>query len=281
MAPGQILIEFVIPIVSVAATVLGIFVVKKRRDKKKAEACKTIDMADNHQLRIESLENMINTLTHSVLVCATEEKVEGQIREANDRLRLDISQWDENKPSKGEMERHVDEAMIGLRGEFCKSIANTVKKPHPDEESDSTIAVELDEARASWRKDIDNKIEDAVAEVSSRCAVEWRKDIDKKIQETVQKIAADDDGLPDDYFEMSGVFIRKEINKKIQEYDLALTKWVKKQIEDHQPTVKATDPFLSSDGIHIPQHGVQTAPDDVNDQSEDPISIERDDDIEP
>jgi len=261
MAPGQILIELVIPFASVAATILGAFVIKKRRDKKKAEACRTFDMAHDHLQRIESLENKINTLTHSVLVCVSDKKMKSEIQDAVTDLRVEIECVNGRNldlPAKGEMERYVDEACkrmlehIGkctdldtvqilieqAKNDVQNRIEEAVKKIAADEESDSTLEVELDEARAAWRKDIDKKIEDAVAEISSRCAIEWRKDM----------------------------------NRKIQEYDLALTKWVKQQIENHQPMMKVPDTF-SSDTIHIPQHGVvessdatELADDDLDDE---------------
>lgn len=205
MAPGQILIEFVIPIVSVAATIVGALIVKKRRDRRKAKACETIDVdanLDEHQHRIKVLENAVNTLTHSVLVCATEEKVEGQIREANDRLRLDISQWDENKASKSEMERHVDEG--------CSSVLRSLR------------AEMLDTAKS----DVEVEVE----------------------------------------VEVDMTDVRKEINKKLTEYDLAITKWIGKKLEDYQTTLQAS--FAAA------QHDVQDEAmcekcDDVEDEDED------------
>ena len=188
MAPGQILIELVLPVASVAATILGAFIVKKRRDKKKAEACK-IDAADGHRLRIETLENAVNTLTHSVLVCSTEEKVEGQIREANDRLRLDIAAWDENKSSKGEMERHVDEACRILRVEFQTLVANATNSVQDD----------LENKMINTAKKIG---EDAERDVEVDM-VDVRKEINKKLQE----------------YDLA---ITKWIGKKMEDYQLTL-----------------------------------------------------------
>lgn len=205
MAPGQILIEFVIPIASVAATIVCALIVKKRRDRRKAKTCKTLNEADNHRLRIESLENAINNLTHSVLVCATEEKVEGQIREAHNRLRLDIAGWDENKVSKLEMERHVDDGCASVLRSLRAEMLDTAK-------SDVEVEVEV---------------------------------------------------------EVDMTDVRKEINKKLTEYDLAITKWIGKKLEDYQPTLQ---------GAFAAQHDVKE--DGGEDMCENEDMCEKCDDVE-
>ena len=208
MAPGQMLIEIVIPIVSVAVTIVGALIVKKRRDRRKAEACKTIDATanfDHHRNRIETLETMINNLTHSDLVCATEEKVEGQIREANDRLRLDISQWDENKASKSEMERYVDDGHTSILGTLRAEMLDTAKKIGEDAESD----VEYD-----------------------------MRDV------------------------------RKEINKKLQEYDLAITKWIGKKLEAYELTMRGAFAAKQHDVKEEDGEAMCDAYDDVDEEDD-------------
>ncbi len=213
MAPGQILIELVLPIVSVAATILGAFIVKKRRDRKKAEACKT----DNLHYRVESLEQKLTTLTDAYVVDMQhikaktdngDRQLRSEIESVNERVTVAKSEM-AYVPSKGEMERHVDQGCKVLRAEFQTLIA-----------------------------DANNSLQD---------------DLENKMIDTARKIGED----AEHDVEIGMVDVRKEINKKIQEYDLAITKWVKKTLED-----KMTAPSLAA--TCSPSDDIEPDDDDLN-----------------
>lgn len=222
MAPGEILIEVIIPIASVLVTALGIFVVKKRRDKKKLAKGKTVDLLQ----RIESLEKrMADVVDAYVTQTVSKQQIKKEIESASENLRVEIECVNSrihDVPTKGEMERHVNDAckrMLGKINEVRSVVAACADK--------RTVEVMIEQAKTDMQnriqeavkriaaetpdpggdEEVGKQIVDSAVEIGSRCAVEWRKDI----------------------------------NKKIQEYDLALTKWVKEQIKDLQlkpPTMK-------------------------------------------
>ncbi len=231
MAPGQILIELVIPIVSVAATILGALVIKKRRDRRKAKACETIDMTanlDDHRNRIGALEHIAQTNES-----ASRQYVEAQIQSAVNNLRAEIECVNERTPSKGEMERHVNDGCVN-------------------------VLQRLNNETGKLRAEFATLIADATNSV--------RNDLESKMLDTAKKIGED----AESDVEIGMVDVRKEINKKLQEYDLAITKWVGKKMEDYQLTLRAAHATAYMEAFGATEHDVQAKVDgDMCDKCDD------------
>lgn len=259
MAPGEILIQVIIPIASIAATALGAFVVKKRRDKKKLAAGERAGMLS----RIEDLEQKLDTLTMSVLLCATEEKVDGEIRRATNKLRSDIAGWDET--NRDTIEREIQSAADNLRTEI-ECVNNRVHDVYTKEQIERHMRENVP-SKGEMERHVNEGCESVLrrfrrefqtlVDPDSIAMSSLRSDLEKKVLDAAEKIAAD----AESDVEVDMKDVRREINKKIQEYDLALTKWVKKKVEDHQPKMDGAVAF--NDKINIPQHGVAVEPSDA------------------